>query len=308
MESGQQFRGAAAGRQPQNSKDRGESGGDQWKSQRINKRGTNANSSSAEKADRANPQPSVNRGTGASKTRSGLGGSRFLHVQDMETDEAEDLEAVIGDENEGRTEVDTAQKVQVVKEGKQKGKKESDKLEGREKEVVVVLSHLSISKEGAVIADVAAMSSVRGAVTINQRKKTKESKTLKDVMNKLDPRPVKMKPGHSGLKSLDGNAFREVGPSTGWVSYASKPSSSGIGLQNLEALSGSGTSTHSKPPDPGDTANPNKIPPGCPNYLGEGVEADDRITGDGDRAEQPAAQDMEDVEMEFGSAGSTGTH
>lgn len=113
-----------------------------------------------------------------------------------------------------------------------------------------------------------------------------------------------MKPGHSGLKTLDESAVREVGPSSGWVSYAAKPSTSGSDPHTTKALSGSGIQIHSRPPDPGECTSPNRSPSGSPNHSSDVVRAEDRGKGDGDQA----ARDMKDVEMKIGSAGHTGTH
>lgn len=103
--------------------DHGGSGGDQRKSQRSETLGTNANSPTAERAARVNPKSSANGGVDASKAQSSLGGSRFSHLQDMETDEAEELEVVVMDENKERTGMETAQKEPGIMEVKQKGKK-----------------------------------------------------------------------------------------------------------------------------------------------------------------------------------------
>lgn len=87
-----------------------------------------------------------------------------------------------------------------------------------------------------------------GWPSVNQR--LSMDKTLKDITNRLEARPVSMKPNRNGLKIGGEVVIREVGLANKWVQHADKAETNLSGLNGLNGANAKGGPLPSRPPDP----------------------------------------------------------
>lgn len=85
-----------------------------------------------------------------------------------------------------------------------------------EEEVVIASSHAKLV-EGLQAVAGPGQNVGRSSVSMGQRKM--KEKVLRDVTNKLDPKPVKLKPSWVGGKAANGSGLREVGVANKWVCH-----------------------------------------------------------------------------------------
>lgn len=77
-----------------------------------------------------------------------------------------------------------------------------------------------------------------------------KEKALKDVTNKLEPKPAKLKPIWAGVKSANGMGSKAVGCVNKWVSHGPNASPGDNGLKaNFDGMLKGGP-LPSRPPDP----------------------------------------------------------
>lgn len=113
----------------------------------------------------------------------------------------------------------------------------------------MVLSHPCIA-EGMDIPAGKATQSNKTYVSMTAKQRMFNSRALKEVTNKLDPKPMKLKLVWAGLKGANEPSSREVGPASKWETWKSNDGMGEVGLrENVELKTRGGPST-SRPPDP----------------------------------------------------------
>lgn len=116
-----------------------------------------------------------------------------------------------------------------------------------EEDVVIASSHANLV-EGITNSKSTGLSSDARPLSVGQR--LSKEKALKDVTNKLDPKPVKLKPSWAGVKSNNSLGPREVGFASKWVSHDPVAGPTDEGLKTRVELTGRGDPVHSRSPDP----------------------------------------------------------
>lgn len=236
------------------------------------------------------------------KSGSGFGGSRFAHLYNV--NEEEEIEADVApmdvnDSSEGGAANGNGPRESAEKE---KGKKSMEGGNSLEDDVVVVLSHPNIVEDRRN-PNGSGTDAARGSTPLSQR--LTRDKVLKDITNKLEARPVNMKPNRSGLKSGGGIVIREVGLASDWAQHAAKSSPSRSGPSSLGGTNYKGGPLPSRPPDPLKHLGVKAAQPDPIRSSNEGARAGEAQRSDG--VDQSAAADMEDVEMEGGFTGNPST-
>lgn len=95
-----------------------------------------------------------------------------------------------------------------------------------EEDVTVASSHANLI-DGIKASNGLGLNSGRGPVSLGQ-KKLKE-KALKDVTNKLDPKPAKLKPGWGVVKPINELGSRKIRSVNEWVTHGPKKSPAAVG-------------------------------------------------------------------------------
>lgn len=172
--------------------------------------------------------------------RDGSSGFRFssLHVEEVGEDkDTEDLD-VDGYEEECNEE--------AIKAPKGPGSSEITDAEKKrlDDDVVVACSHPSLV-EGLKAKKPLGQEVGHGLISVSQ-KITKE-KALRDVTNKLEPKPFKLKPSWTGPKKTNGPNTREAGIVKERITHGPN----GTGQNGNKEDSSGGGPTPSRPPDPG---------------------------------------------------------
>lgn len=168
----------------------------------------------------------------------------------------------------------------------------------------MVLSHPSIV-EGTRRSNGAAMGSSGGDQSSTQR--MMKEKTLRDITDKLEAKSVNMKTTRSGLKSMSGVVFREVGPATKWTSHVVKPNDKVNGHVDLNADKLRAGHLPSRPPDPTRALSINMTSEVAPGQMPDGSRAQSQEAADGEHYDLSDATEMKGVQMEIGAAGPTST-
>lgn len=217
---------------------------------------------------------------GANKSQSNFGGggrSRFAHLEDINEDEVEAMEAVTMDENDSREKNNSARNESGSSAVNAKGKKSMDSQGPQGEEVIVVLSHPSIV-EGMRSTNGVDMDSTRGAVTVNQR--LMKEKALKHITNKLKSRPVKMKPNWGGLKNRSRVIIIEARPTNKWFMHSAESNMNASGPNGTNISNVRGGPLPSWPPDPIRDQSSNKAPSETFIQLSNGIRAQKRLEED----------------------------
>lgn len=197
------------------------------------------------------------------KKGGGATGSRFSSL-DIE-DTGEDMET----EDLNQDEVETAGGVKEV-EAQPKGPGFS-KLTELEKqrlddEVVIACSHPSMV-EGLKVSKTQEQEVGRSSTPMSQR--TSKDRILKDLTNKLEPKPIKLKPSRAGSKTVSGINVREAGFVKEWIALG--PRGTGLGGDN-ESMDVGGPNPD-RPPDPGRQINTSVVPESSNTKPPEGIQS-----------------------------------
>lgn len=88
----------------------------------------------------------------------------------------------------------------------------------------------------------------KGLKMVSQR--LTEERALKEVTNRLEEKPVKLKPTWVGMKTRSGSVSREVETANHWVTHKAKSAISGNGLREKTNTKPRSGPLPSWPPDP----------------------------------------------------------
>lgn len=167
---------------------------------------------------------------------SGSGGSRFAHLNVEMEEEEMDVEEVAGDgESVNENGVNALNRLGSTS--------TTDKGKGlHEDKVVMAVSHPQLA-EGMEAPMASRINEIKSPLTSLQR--TMKEKVLKDVTNKLEPKPVKLKTNWAGAKNRP--PVREVGMVNEWVSNNPAINSYVVGPNETSVLKNKGPILCSQP-------------------------------------------------------------
>lgn len=118
-----------------------------------------------------------------------------------------------------------------------------------EEDTVVVVSHLSIA-EGMDTLVGKEVNKNKVSASMMAKQWLFNSRALKEVTNKLEPKPIKLKPVWAGPKGVSKFSSREVGPINKWDPRKSNNGLGEAGMWDNNELNASGGPLPSRPPDP----------------------------------------------------------
>lgn len=236
--------------------------------------------------------------TRSQKSRSNLGGSRYANLEVEDEGEIDEMEGIDGVESTTGVEQSEDQIMGNQPSGsvKESGQRNEERGDGDGPRLAA--SHAEIM-EGITAPTGPGLVAARNEFLASQRLK---ERTLKEVTNRLEARPVKLKPSWAAPKG-SASTTREVGPITGWTKRGDnirigEQGSREQSEKQLDAGAASG-----RPPDPKLHTNQKEdLASTAPNSFGQTVPIS-REEGGGEELQSKIDETMMDAAMGGVAAG-----
>lgn len=237
--------------------------------------------------------------------KGGVKGSRSTYRETKDDYDAMDLEGTHEEDQQVNLEgLEAEMELGNIARSNENGD-QGEKANIDEEEVIVAVSHARLAEglNSRFGLDVAIANEGK---TASQR--LTKTRMMKDITNKLDPKPTKLKPNWSGPRGASGLASREVGSANQWTTYKVDPKLGCVGPLNKTKPSTKGGPMNSRPPDPSRGNHPEASRQGV-DKTGSGCIGDrERQNGEKEDEERREMEETEKMETLGCVAGSASTN